>query len=85
MKKIIAAMMIVVTLCMMLTGCNQTLVDTVYRFDRALIEVTDGEVIEVEIDSWKDWDGESQIQITAKDGSVYLTDYSKCILIRDGK
>lgn len=84
MKKIIAAMMIVVTLCLMLTGCNQTLVDTVYRFDRALIEVTDGEVIEVEIDSWKDWDGESQIQITAKDGSVYLTDYSKCILIRDG-
>jgi hypothetical protein len=77
---IIAAVVILI-LCF-LAGCNQTVFDTVYKFDRAIIEMPGGEVIEVEISQWGDYDGE-QLQIIAKDGTVYLVSSNNCVLIRD--
>lgn len=81
MKKIIA-IVLAGLMVMGLTGCNYTLIDTNYKFDRAIIELADGEVIEVEVASWTDYDGE-QIQITTKDGTTYLTSSFRCDLIRD--
>jgi hypothetical protein len=77
----IAAIVLVIILCLF-TGCNQTVFDTVYKFDRAIIEMPGGEVIEVEIQQWGDYDGE-QLQIIAKDGTVYLVSSNNCVLIRD--
>ena len=66
-------------------GCgNRDLFDTNYTYDRAIITLPDDKVIEVEIDQWKDYDGE-QIQIISKDGTVYLTSSYNCTLIRDKK
>lgn len=76
---VFAAVILVLCMC---AGCNQTLIDTVYKFDRAIIEMPGGEVIEVEISQWGDYDGE-QIQIIAKDGTVYLVNSNNCVLIRD--
>jgi hypothetical protein len=64
------------------TGCNKQVFDFNYTFDRAIID-TGNEVIEVEIDKWNDYDNSDQIQIIAKDGTVYLVHSSKCILIKD--
>ena len=77
----IAVAVLLLILCMC-TGCNQALFDTVYKFDRAIIEMPGGDVIEVEIQQWGDYEGE-QIQIIAKDGTVYLVNSDNCVLIRD--
>lgn len=76
--------LLVVILCVgLLTGCtNKTLVDTTFTYDRAIIKLANDEVIEVEVKKWADYDGE-QLQIIAKDGTVYLTNLYRCDLIND--
>ena len=78
-KKLLAASLVSLTL---LTGCgNQDMIDTNYTYDTAIIELANGEVVEVNIRKWRDYDGE-QIQIIAEDGTVYLTSSFRCDLIR---
>ena len=67
----------------LLTGCgNKDMLDFNYTYDRAIIQLVNGEVVEVEIDKWTDYDGE-QLQIISKDGTIYLTSSFRCDLIRD--
>lgn len=66
-----------------LSACgNKQLFDTTYTFDRAIIKLANDEVIEVDIKSWTDYDGE-QLQIISKDGTVYLVSSYRCDLIKD--
>lgn len=66
-----------------LAGCgNQTFWDTNYTYDRAIIKLANDEVIEVEVKEWCDFEGE-QLQIITPDGTVYLTNSTRCDLIRD--
>ena len=75
--------LLIVALLSVLVGCgNYDTFDTVYEYDRAIIQLANGEVIEVEIASWCDYEGE-QIQITTPDGTVYLTSSLRCDLIKD--
>ena len=83
MKKVIAIILAVIVIAVCFAGCgNYDMLDTNYVYDRAIIQLANGEVIEVEIDKWSDYDGE-QIQIIAKDGTVYLTSSFRCDLIND--
>lgn len=83
MKKFIAILLTLVMLaCFAGCGINKTLVDTVYNYDRAIIQLPNGEVADVKVKTWKDYDGE-QIQIVAEDGTVYLTSSYNCVLIRN--
>lgn len=59
---------------------NRQILDTNYTFDKAIIDLHN-EVITVEVETWKDYDGE-QLQIKAKDGTVYLTSSYNCTLIK---
>lgn len=86
MKKFIAIIIaIVICLSVGLMGCagyNKTIVDLNYHFDRAIIQLANGEVVEVKVKQWSDYDGE-QVQIVAEDGTVYLTSSFRCDLIKD--
>ena len=81
MKKKIVALLLGLTLTIStLTGCsNKDVWDTVYTFDYAIIELPNGEVIEGEVQSWYDYEGE-QLQVEIN-GVTYLTSSAKCILI----
>jgi hypothetical protein len=80
-KKIIVRAMVITLLLTMLTGCgNMDMLDTNYTYCCAIIKMPDGEILEVEIDQWCDYEGE-QVQIIAKDGTVYLVSTYNCILI----
>ena len=81
MKKKIVALLLGLTLTIStLTGCsNKDVWDTVYTFDYAIIELPNGEVIEGEVQSWCDYEGE-QLQVKIN-GVTYLTSSAKCILI----
>ena len=83
MKKKVLAAMLTSLMILGLTGCgNKDMFDTVYTFDRAIIELPNGEVIEGKIDRWTDYEDGDQIQITI-DGTIYLVHSSKCVLIND--
>lgn len=85
MKKKIVALLLGLTLAVStLTGCgkgNKDVWDTVYAFDYAIIELPNGEVIEGEVQSWCDYEGE-QLQVKIN-GVTYLTSSTKCILIAE--
>ena len=83
MKKKILAVMLTSLMILGLPGCgNKDMFDTVYTFDRAIIELPNGEVVEGRIDRWTDYEDGDQIQITI-DGTIYLVHSSKCVLIND--
>lgn len=84
MKKIFALIVALILGVILLSSCNKQIIDLNYKYDKAIIELANGEVVEVEIDKWNDYDGE-QIQIVAKDGTVYLTSSYRCDLIVEGK
>lgn len=63
------------------TGCgNKDYIDTVRTYDKAIIQLANGDVVETKIKAWRDYDGE-QLQVTAEDGTVYLTSSFRCDLI----
>lgn len=84
MKKKLLVAVLATTMILGLTGCgNKDLFDTNYTYDRAIIGLPNGESVEVEIKQWKDYEDGEQIQIIAKDGTVYLTSSLNCTLIND--
>ena len=58
---------------------NKTMIDFKYQYNKAITSIN-GEKIEIEIDTWKDYEGE-QIQIISKDGKVYLLSSFNTLLI----
>lgn len=95
MKKVLAILLAVIAI-LGLVGCgsasadsdkspvyNKDMFDFVYGYDRAIIKLANDEVIEVKIKKWTDYEDGEQIQITAEDGTVYLTSSFRCDLIKD--
>lgn len=87
MKRRIVALIISLGIgVVMLTGCgNVDVIDTVYTYNKAIINLGNGEVIEVDVKSWRDYEDGEQLQITATDGTVYLVSSFNCTLIKEGK
>lgn len=65
----------------LLIGCNKQILDTTWKFNKAIIVIGD-EQIEVDIDSWSDYD-DTTVQIKSKDGKVYLTDIKNILMIKE--
>lgn len=58
-KKILTTVLTVATMAMLNTGCsNRQIFDTTYSFDYAIIQLPNGEIVEGEVKSWLDYDGE---------------------------
>lgn len=80
MKKKLTGTLILGSLLM--TGCgNRQIFDTTWSFNKAIITIG-YEQIEIEIESWKDYD-DTSVQVKAKDGRVYLTDIKNVVLIKE--
>ena len=83
MKKKILVAGLLVTILTTFAGCgNKAIIDTKYTFNKAIIDVGN-EVIAIEVENWKDYEDGEQLQIVAKDGTVYLTSSFNCTLIEE--
>lgn len=82
MKKIIAIVLIVLMLMCTLSACNVQVIDTHWNFDRAIIFLPNGEIIEGKCQSWTDFEDGDQLQVKI-DGKTYLTHASNVVLIDD--
>ena len=80
MKTKVIALTILLIIILLLSGCNKQIVDTVYQFNYAIIELPDGQIIEGRVQSWKDYDESDQLQIKIND-IYYLVHSSDVVLM----
>lgn len=83
MKKILVAIIMLTLMVAILSSCgNKQVFDTTYKFDKAIIYLPNGEIIEGKIDSWTDYEDGDQIQVKI-DGVTYLVHSSDVVLIKE--
>lgn len=83
MKKILFACIITGLLATALTGCgNKQMFDTTYKFDKAIISLPNGAVVEGKVESWTDYEDGDQIQVKIN-GVIYLVHSSDVVLIAE--
>lgn len=82
MKKILAITLISILLVATLSSCNKQVFDTTYSFDKAIISLPNGDVIEGTVDSWTDYEDGDQIQVKIN-GTTYLVHSSDVVLIKE--
>ena len=86
MKKRVALIIFLAIILISCTGCyNKQFIDITRHYDRAIIYLPNGEVVEGRVSSWTSWtdfeDGDAvQIKI---DGKTYLTHLCNVCLIDD--
>ena len=81
MKKIIA-LVLLITLALGIAGCNKQMVDLTFSYERAILVLPNGEVVEGRVTSWTDFEDGDQIQVKI-DGKTYLVYSSNIVLISD--
>lgn len=89
-KKLTIALAIMMVL--LLTGCSDTdstmlygnkqLIDTTYTYERAILSLPNGEIIEGKVKSWTDFKDGDQIQVNI-DGKQYLVHSENIVLISE--
>lgn len=80
MRKRIIFVMLVAVLVSSFTACNKQIIDTTYKYDRAIIYLPDGTVVDGKVQSWTDFEDGDQIQVKV-DGKTYLVHSSNVVLI----
>ena len=84
MKRIALALVLLVAM-VVLCGCNgfnMELIDTTWKFDQAVVNLTPDRVVEGVVQSWTDFDGSDMIQVRIDD-AIYLTHSSNVVLIAE--
>lgn len=81
MKKFFAIILTSV-ICFSMVGCNKQLLDTTYSFDKAILALPNGEIVEGKVQSWADFEDGDQIQVKI-DGKSYLVHSSNIVLISE--
>lgn len=79
-NKIIAVFSIMIATAGILSGCNKQIIDTTYSYERAILSLPNGEVIDGKVESWKDFNNGDQIQVKI-DGKQYLIHSENIVLI----
>lgn len=70
---------------MCLAGCgNKTAFDTTYTFNRAIVKLANGTIVDGKVQSWTDFEDGDQIQVKIN-GNTYLVHSSNITLIQEGK
>lgn len=72
----------VILLCALLSGCNRQLVDLTYSYERAVISLPNGEIVEGKVTSWTDFEDGDQLQVKIN-GKQYLVHSSNVVLISE--
>ena len=85
-KTVITVMSVILALVLvaglvLLAGCNKQMVDLTYSYNRAILSLPNGEVVEGKV-SWTDFEDGDQIQVKI-DGKTYLVHSSNIVLISD--
>jgi hypothetical protein len=77
-------LVVIATIAMLgTTSCgNKQIIDMTYTYDRVIISLPNGEVVEGKVESWRDYDDGDQLQIGVN-GKLYLVHSMNVALIKD--
>ena len=79
---IILTIVLVAALMLVMTACNKQMVDLTYSYERAILCLPNGEIVEGRVTSWTDFEDGDQIQVRIE-GKTYLVHSSNIVLISD--
>ena len=80
---VMLGMACLITMAGLLSGCgNKQIFDTTYSYERAILSLPNGEVIEGKVQSWTDYEDGDQIQVKI-DGKQYLVHSEDIVLISE--
>lgn len=79
---IMVAMALMIITAGLLSGCNKQVFDTTFSYERAILCLPNGEIIEGKVQSWKDFSDGDQIQVKI-DGKQYLVHSENVVLISE--
>lgn len=82
MKKKLSIVVSGIVLALGLTGCNKQVIDLTYSYERAIISLPNGEIVDGKVQSWTDYEDGDQIQVKI-DGVTYLVHASQVVLISE--
>lgn len=82
MKKKLSIVVSGIVLALGLTGCNKQVIDLTYSYERAIISLPNGEIVDGKVQSWTDYEDGDQIQVKI-DGVTYLVHSSQVALISE--
>ena len=71
-----------IVLAVSLAACNKQVVDLTYSYEREIISLPNGEIVEGKVQSWTDFEDGDQIQVKI-DGVTYLLHASQIVLISE--
>ena len=71
-----------IILAVSLVACNKQVVDLTYSYERAIISLPNGEIVEGKVQSWTDFADGDRIQVKI-DGVTYLLHASQIVLISE--
>lgn len=71
-----------IILAVSLVACNKQVVNLTYSYERAIISLPNGEIVEGKVQSWTDFEYGDQIQVKI-DGVTYLVHASQVVLISE--
>ena len=64
------------------TGCNKQIFDTTFSYEKAILTLPNGEIIEGKVQSWTDYADGDQIQVKIN-GKQYLVHSENIVLISE--
>ena len=82
MKKVFAFLLAATLAVSLAAWGNRQMIDMTYTYDRAVISLPNGEVVDGKIQSWRDYEDGDQIQVTVN-GKTYLVHSTNIALIND--
>ncbi len=82
MKKLIALALTIILVVTLAACGNMQIIDTTYSFERAIISLPNGEILEGKVTSWTDYEDGDQIQVKI-DNKTYLVHSSNIVLISE--
>lgn len=71
-----------IVLAISLSACNKQVVDLTYSYERAIVSLPNGEIVDGKVQSWTDYEDGDQIQVKI-DGVTYLIHASQVVLISE--
>ena len=79
---VLSVVLLLVVSAVLLAGCNKQMVDLTYSYNRAILSLPNGEVVEGKVSSWTDFEDGDRIQVKIE-GKTYLVHSSNIVLISD--
>jgi hypothetical protein len=82
MKKKILALATLLVMAVSMTGCNRNVLDVTWKFEKAIVTLPNGEVIEGKCSNWRDYQDSDMVQVEI-DGVTYFTHSNNIVLISE--